>query len=90
MKTALYIEDGVVQLVLTPETDFEKSALGSFSKKPASVKVLEGQFYDCRGGWTRQKDYYPEYNYYHESQKDQSLILRIEPEPPAATPVGEM
>lgn len=30
MKTAIYIEDGTVQLVLTHESDFEKNALGSF------------------------------------------------------------
>lgn len=83
MKTAIYIEDGVVQLVLTPETEFEKNALRSFEDKPMSTKVFAGTFYDCRGGWTRQSDYVD-----HEmfgrvrsaDTNDRSLILRVEPE----------
>lgn len=59
MKTAIYIEDGVVQLVVTPETKFEKNALTSFAEKPLSAKIFAGTFYDCRGGWVRQTSYYP-------------------------------
>ena len=50
MKTAIYIEDGVVQLVITPEGEFEKNALKSFENKPMEAKVFAGAFYDCRGG----------------------------------------
>jgi hypothetical protein len=64
MKTAIYIEDGVVQLVITPENDFEKAALRSFEDKPMDAKVFAGSFYDCRGGWIRQTN-------------DRSLILRM-------------
>lgn len=72
MKTAIYIEDGVVQLVLTPESDFEKSSLASFEKKPLEVQIFTGSFYDCRGGWVRQAEYY------HGSRdSDRSLILRM-------------
>lgn len=35
MKTAIYIEDGTVQLVLTPENDFEKNALRSLQRRLA-------------------------------------------------------
>lgn len=31
MKTAIYVEDGTVQLVITPESDFEKNALSTMS-----------------------------------------------------------
>lgn len=75
MKTAIYIEDGVVQLVITPESDFEKSALRSFEDKPLNAKIFAGSFYDCRGGWTRQAEHY----HNHPSGKDsndRSLILR--------------
>jgi hypothetical protein len=80
MKTAIYIEDGIVQLVLTPEDDnqFERNALAMFADKPLDVKIHNGQFYDCQGGWTRQK----EINLAHFSREqaaDNSLILRIEP-----------
>lgn len=74
MKTAIYIEDGVVQLVLTPESDFEKNAISSFEGKPTETEIFSGQFYDCRGGWTRQSNYFP--NHYGEST-DRSLIMRI-------------
>lgn len=73
MKTAIYIEDGVVQLVLTPESEFEKQTVASFADKPMSTQIFRGTFYDCRGGWTRQKKYFPEA---HESE-DQSIILRV-------------
>lgn len=73
MKTAIYIEDGVVQLVLTPESDFEKNAVKSFADKPVDVKIFQGGFYDCRGGWTRQSDY----NFSTGTSTDQSVILRI-------------
>lgn len=57
MKTAIYIEDGVVQLVITPESDFEKNALSTFQEKPLDAKIFAGSFYDCRGGWVKQSNY---------------------------------
>lgn len=77
MKTAIYIEDGVVQLVITPESDFEKNALKSFSTAPLDAKIFEGAFYDCRGGWTRQKEYYPHAHTFRDDA-DRSLIVRAE------------
>lgn len=65
MKTAIYIEDGVVQLVLTPEDDFEKSILGSLEGKSTVTEVMTGGFYNCRGGWTR-----------HSEHDNRSLIIR--------------
>lgn len=77
MKTAIYIEDGVVQLVITPESEFEKDAMKSFNGKEAQTKIFNGSFYDCRGGWTRQKQFYPSIGFPRDD--DVSLILRIEP-----------
>ena len=79
MKTAIYIEDGVVQLVLSPESKFEKNALSGFTKKPLAVKIFNGSFYDCRGGWVRQKSYYPSCG---DTFEDQSIILTVKEEPP--------
>lgn len=76
MKTAIYIEDGIVQLVLTPETEFEKNALRSFEDKPTSAKIFAGAFYDCRGGWVRQTSYHRPHGY--GDSNDRSLILRVE------------
>lgn len=81
MKTAIYIEDGVVQLVLTPESDFEKNALKSFDGKEATTKIFSGAFYDCRGGWIRQTVHHRHNPYGNDfDSNDRSLILRIEPE----------
>ena len=80
MKTAIYIEDGVVQLVLTPESEFEKSAIGSFKDKDGDVQIFNGAFYDCRGGWTRQTEYSDISPYQSGRDRDQSLIVRIKPQ----------
>ena len=69
MKTAIYIEDGVVQLVITPETEFEKNALTSFKKNDLDAKIYSGSFYDCRGGWSR--------NSIGSPSNDNSLMLRV-------------
>lgn len=86
MKTAIYIEDGVVQLVITPESDFEKNALSSFNDKPLDAQLFSGTFYECRGGWVRQTSYrnggiYQGYD--NGDLNDKSLILRMSTKEPA-------
>lgn len=66
MKTAIYIEDGVTQFVLTPESDFEKNAVNLFYTNGKLIFVEKGGFYKCAGGWNRHK------------QDEDSLILRID------------
>lgn len=77
MKTAIYIEDGVVQLVITPESEFEKNALSSFNKKDLQAKIFSGSFYDCRGGWVRQTEQYIGMHDVSQNE-DKSLIIRID------------
>lgn len=88
MKTAIYIEDGVVQLVITPETEFEKNALRSFESKPMEAKIFAGSFYDCRGGWTRQTNYYGDGFGRINNSDDRSLILRMAEPSPAGRSEG--
>jgi hypothetical protein len=76
MKTAIYIEEGIVQLVITPQNEFEKNALSSFKDKPLDAKVYSGSFYDCRGVWTRQTEVYQSMQGLKDNS-DQSLILRM-------------
>jgi len=74
MKTAIYIEDGVIQMVITPENDFEKNTLRAFGDGPIETVAFVGSFYDCRGGWVRQSDHYP---YANNASQDRSLIVRM-------------
>lgn len=69
MKTAIYIEDGVVQLVLTPENEFEQNALNSFKDKNIQTTIMHGQFYACQGGWFRHQN--------NPSSAENSLIIRV-------------
>lgn len=63
MKTAIYIEDGVTQLVLTPENEWEKSVVAKITGNETTI--LRGSFYKCQGGWNRQ------------GGDDESLIIRV-------------
>jgi hypothetical protein len=53
MKIAFYIEDGREQIVLTPQTEIEKQMLGKLHDGGRVHSILRGEFYSCRGGWTR-------------------------------------
>jgi len=77
MKTAIYIEDGVVQLVITPESEFEKNALTTIQNDPVEVEVFSGSFYDCRGGWVRQTRFDDQNTLGISDSNDKSIILRV-------------
>lgn len=65
MKTAIYIEDGVTQLVLTPDNDFEKDVVSKIESGDSQVAIYRGGFYYCKGGWNRH------------SGGQESLMLRL-------------
>lgn len=77
MKTAIYIEDGTVQLVITPESDFEKDAMRTFGEGEIEAKMFRGSFYDCRGGWVKQSMHYAALHDLSSANEDRSLILRM-------------
>lgn len=56
MKIALYIEDGLEQIVLTPETVTEKGIVGKLHDARTQAAIHRGQFYHCQGGWVRHGD----------------------------------
>lgn len=74
MKTALYMEDGLVQVVITPETDMEKRLLDLLHEGPAQFELKRGAFYECRGGWMRHKALPP---YGHQTESDQSTMFVV-------------
>jgi len=78
MTTAIYIAEGVVQLVLTPENEFEKDILGMLEKDKRDLGIYRGEFYDCRGGWMRWRETYPTYD---NKRRDDSLIFRLARKP---------
>ncbi len=53
MKIAIYIEDGLEQIVLTPQSKTEESLLGRLHDQSREFELKRGSFYECRGGWTR-------------------------------------
>lgn len=54
MKIAFYVEDGLEQIVLTPEGDLEKDILGKIQDADREMTIHTGSFYECRGGFVRQ------------------------------------
>ncbi len=69
MKIALYIEDGLEQVVLTPESETEKGILGKMHDGSRSLEIKRGTFYACAGGWTRQG----------EKSRDESTMVVLRP-----------
>lgn len=53
MKIAFYMQDGLEQLVLTPESEREKKMLALLHQDDRSLEIKRGAFYECRGGWVR-------------------------------------
>lgn len=56
MKIALYIEDGVEQLVLTPEGDHEKNLLNLLASGKRELSIKQGRFYENMAGFVRHTD----------------------------------
>jgi hypothetical protein len=81
MKTAIYIEEGITQLVLTPENNWEENVVKAIGKGDQSVQILRGEFYECRDGWVR-------YNGLEGFDGDKkSLIIRLDKVKPSQVPM---
>lgn len=78
MKTAIYIRNGRTQVVLTPENDIEKMAIKTIEDSEHSLTLARGTFYDCQGGWTRQRA----------QQEDDSLMIVVDRASPPDTQEG--
>ena len=53
MKIALYIEDGIEQLVLTPEGKHETSLLGLLANGTREITIKQGTFFENMAGFIR-------------------------------------
>jgi len=81
MRSAIFLEDGYTQVVLTPENDFDKAALAAIEKAGGALSIKRGEFYHCQGGWIREP--------YWNATSPESLMLVVSvPRPPQETPNG--
>lgn len=78
MKIALYIEDGLEQIVLTPTSDTEKAILEKIHDNTRDISIKRGEFYGCRGGWMRQKKRYSSI-YGSDEPNDESTMIVLTP-----------
>lgn len=53
MKTAIYVEDGFKQIVLTPEDKWERRIIELLFDQNL-ITMFKGEFYYCQGGWMRE------------------------------------
>lgn len=77
MKTAIYIVEGTVQIVLTPENDHEKNVVKLIGQEDKSLRVMQGSFYSCQGGWYRHSSPFSDGTY-----EDKSIIIRLDDKKP--------
>lgn len=77
MKTALFIEDWIKQIVLTPESDHEKKILNLFHEKWYEYHINNGNFYECRWWYIRWSLWYQNNInwWYDRSDSDSTFIV---------------
>ncbi|RYY67679.1 MAG: hypothetical protein EOO12_00030 [Chitinophagaceae bacterium] len=86
MRIALYIQDGLEQIVLTPESDTEKAIVGKLHDGTRDLSILKGSFYECRGGWMRHGVHTIHTTYGRSEENDDSTMIVLRPKPPAREP----
>lgn len=73
MRTTILVEDGVLQVVLSPESVHERRIIEAFYGKHPTVRFFEGCFAENRGGWLMRYE------------NERSLIIRLDVEKPPAS-----
>jgi len=80
VKTAIYIEDGLTQFVLTAETKIDEKVIEQL-RSGSDIETYKGAFYNCRGGWVRQQESEFSSYGYSSGTRDESLIFVMKPKP---------
>jgi hypothetical protein len=84
MKIAFYMDEGVEQIVLTPESEFERDMLKKMHEGSRELTIKLGGFYNCQGGWIRHSHGYDGFNQRPLDEQSTIIVLRPKPtEPPA-------
>lgn len=91
MKIALYIEDGLEQIVLTPESATETAILGKLHDGSRELAIKKGSFFKCRGGWTRHGVHTVHTAYGRSEENDEStmIVLTVPVPQPTETDKGD-
>lgn len=77
MKISFYMEDGLEQIVLTPQNESEQKMLDRMHDTSRTVEIKRGSFFECRGGYIR---YQPEYQSpYGVDDSDKSTMIVLRP-----------
>lgn len=76
MKVAFYIEEGLEQIVLTPENEHEKRMMDLLHKGQRSFSIMRGTFYQCQGGWVRHGS---SFGLHEDDRSDDSTIIVLRP-----------
>jgi hypothetical protein len=80
VKIALYIEDGLEQIVLTPESDTERAICGKLHDGSRELSILRGSFYECRGGWVRHRGHVSDiYGVSNSTEEHESTMIVLRP-----------
>ena len=80
MKIALYIEDGLERIVLTPESETEEGILGKLHDGSRKLEIRKGSFFDCQGGWKRYTPNHTIHGFGLETEKgDGSTMIVLRP-----------
>lgn len=82
MRIALYIEEGLEQIVLTPESETEKTILGKLTDGSRELSIKRGSFFKVQGGWVRHEPHWESYTYGHAVGGDTSTMIVLRPAPP--------
>lgn len=77
MKLAVYMEDHMIQLALTPEDNWEENILRNITASPKAVSIHRGEFYKTHRGHS-----------VYDAAGTESVLLRIEDLPSDVTQPG--
>ena len=80
MKIALFIDEGVTQLILTPETERENDVIQELEKGTLESTIRVGNFYECQAGFVRRMHYGLNYDR-EQPVKSLMLVMRHKEEP---------
>lgn len=79
MKISFYMEDGLEQIVFTPQNESEQKLMDRLHDETRTVEIKRGSFFDCHGGWKRHGVHYQNSAYGGSSVNDESTMVVLRP-----------